>query len=189
MLAGGTPKKIAEGQIHPFEYTDTTYLPIYMPLQGLRIPQRFYPYINLLECIPTYTQYIYLSVKHGRVHKGMFGNRQGWHVDNEINYIWASDIGTEYVEMEPQEIDCDAEDFKKQEKLCTNLAKDATIHVMEPGSLYLLNGCIHRAAKVKKSGVRTFVKITCSDRPMLPQGAAHNELFSYDWRGLYDISK
>lgn len=181
-LAGGVPERIKEISISPKEFCRTIYLPVRMRQSSeLRIPKRFEEYKELILSVPITHDYMYLTVNHGICTRNTYSNRPGWHVDGYLsddeNYVWCSSEPTEYTEQELFEGPDDHEEaLKLFDKMLGNLKR------LDTNTLYRLGKTIHRTPIIDYNGIRTFVKISCSNEQYNLKGNAVNELFNYDWK-------
>ena len=185
-LAGGNPKMIKTIKLDPQEYCNILYLPIYIEWQGFKIPKRVMPYLPIIKEIPVEYNYMYITIKHQYVEAQGYGNRPGWHVDgflsNNKEYVWCSREPTEYISIS------EYEEVAEHETALENFNRLGTarrIQSLHPETLYFLGKTIHRTPKIIEGGVRTFVKISCSNEKFNLKGNAVNELLKYKWK-YYD---
>lgn len=163
------------------------YLPIKLPDSQLVLESRVEKFRSIIEMAMAdnvkrlgrnYNKYIYLTVKTLPFCKGNTGQRPGWHSDgfmtDDVNYIWYTDVPTIFCAA-----DVLTPIIQDHEKSLTEMEMMATNsrHVSYPNRtlLRLDQGVIH---KVNDSscfeGVRTFVKISISDKPYALKGNSIN---------------
>jgi hypothetical protein len=192
---GGKPEVIDNMKLYPEEYCYIQYLPIKMAgSDDTRMPANLgwvyrlvwdvavdVKYRNIKDDLED--KYVYLTAKHFYVDNASAANREGWHSDgfmsDDINYIWYSDMPTQFCEQE----------FwlsHGHSKSMLEMEQQALLeNIVEYPCGYLLRvdeKVIHRVNPDSNfKGVRTFVKVSISDKKYNLKGNAHNYLFDYDW--------
>lgn len=126
--------------------------------------------------------YIYVTAKHMYHEAGQFPNRPQWHIDgygsDDLNFIWSDSSPTEFCVQQMTLSD----DHNLSIQQMEFLARDIYVRTYPAGTFMRLdNTVVHRVAPVKKSGFRTFVKISISKNIYNLKGNAHNHLFDYNW--------
>lgn len=138
------------------------------------------------SCDRWMSSYVYLTVKTLHVSKSNMGQREGYHSDgfmtDDINYIWYTDVPTVFwqpsrpltlsqdhnVSMQQMKDVCDVE-------VISGKAKE--VRYPERHLLRLDETVIHKTDMNSDfEGVRTFVKISISDKPYALKGNSVNPL-------------
>lgn len=118
----------------------------------------------MLRTEKTDNKYVYITVRRGYVSPQCAGNRPGWHSDgfmsNDINYIWCDKNPTEF---SSKEIEL-SQDHKTSLLEMEDKLKYTPVHTFPANSLLrLTEQHIHRVP-ICEAGVRTFVKVSISDK-------------------------
>jgi len=129
-------------------------------------------------------RYVYATVKHTYVSPKSMTQRMGWHIDgfntNDINYIWYSEVPTEFAIGEFNLDENDSLSLKQMEEQVKNCD---IITYPSKTLLRLAAKEVHRTNENHDyEGLRTFIKITISDHKFNLIGNAKNPLLDYDWK-------
>ena len=192
------PQVVGKIDVVHKEMCFTMYMPIKMPEQGIQdmlnnIPPEFKRSMNeLVEQIwmneesltNLHSKYMYITVKHTYVSPESMSQRMGWHIDSfgsdGINYIWYSDVPTEICAQEFDISENDAQSLRDMEEQST---QDNIITIPSGHLLRLDNKVVHRVSENHDySGMRTFVKVSISDKKFNLIGNAKNHYMDYDWK-------
>lgn len=128
-------------------------------------------------------RYVYLTVKHTYVSPQSMTQRPGWHIDgfgtDDINYIWYSDVPTEFA---LQFFDLSDDDIESIQDMYDQV-QESSIHTFPNKSLLRLKAKeVHRVNENHDyHGMRTFVKVSCSKHRYNLTGNSHNYMLCYDW--------
>lgn len=168
------------------EFTYIQDMPIYMPeVRDLRIPRYAEWTRPLVDAIgwDIDRHYVYLSAKHMIVGPGNPGNRPGWHTDqfgtNDHTYIWTNLNPTEFAIQDFGDISED--DMLSIDDMSSQI-DESKIVTYQPYELLELDPyVVHRVNANPVPGMRTFVKITVSERQFNMEGNTHNHWFDYAW--------
>jgi hypothetical protein len=176
------------------EYFSYQYLPIKMPGQNYyKIEERLWGFTELIEdVIHNYNSrfgvekylysYIYLTVKRQYQKNGCGFNRSGWHSDSylsdDINYIWCDKQPTVF---NNSKFNLSQDDQLSLDEMFFQ-AKEENNVIFPLNSILMLNQyVIHQVGEIEE-GVRTFVKLTFSDKKFDLEGNSVNYLLDYDWK-------
>jgi hypothetical protein len=185
---GGKPEVMGYYSLNPEEYCYIQYLPIkmnYFPNiclpRGVKWLHRVVNDINDWEDLDK--KYVYLTVKHFYVDSANMANRMGWHSDgfmsDDINYIWYSDLPTQFCE---QDFWLTRDHNQSMIEMEEQALPENIVEYTKGTLLRMDEKVIHRVnPDYKFKGVRTFVKVSISDKKYNLKGNAHNHLFDYEW--------
>lgn len=181
---GKAPISFGVQKLHPQEYCYIQDMPIAFPEGKVKIPSNLEwirPLVNIAIENGDKKGYIYVTVKRMPVTAGSYITRPGWHCDgfgsNDITYIWSDCYPTEFA-VQPFILsdDCD-ESLKEMQQQY----EGQRMYFPNSTLLRLDQFVVHRAGHITRDCVRTFVKITFSDKIFNLEGSAKNYLLNYDW--------
>lgn len=136
------------------------------------------------ELVESFSNYIYLTVKHLWVDDSNPGNRKGWHIDgymsDDQNYIWCDRNPTEYIpSLDSYEF---SKDHEKSMEEMDRIAKLGTVHEIPLKTVVNMERTVHRVKEDILPGMRTFVKVTFSKHKYNLEGNARNPLLDLNWK-------
>jgi len=127
--------------------------------------------------------YVYLSAKTMFVSPGNPGNRLGWHSDgfltDDVNYIWADKNPTLFF-LSPTGLQFTADHDIALQEMATACCKcfpaidEEVVTYPEKTLLRLDQTVLHAVNPDVQAGVRTFLKVSISDRPYVLKGNSIN---------------
>jgi hypothetical protein len=128
------------------------------------------------------SSYIYLTAKRQYQKNGCGFNRSGWHSDSfmsdDLNFLWTDKQPTVFNNSNfniSQDDELSLIEMEEQALPQNNIT-------FPLNSILLLDQyCIHKVGEIE-DGVRTFVKITFSDKKFDLEGNSVNYLLDYDWK-------
>lgn len=194
-MYGKLPEVIGNFEIEGKEYFSYQYLPIKLSGDDFsiwKVEERLHSFRGLLSSVINYyvknfgeekylSNYIYLTAKRQYQKNGCGFNRSGWHSDSfmsdDLNFLWTDKQATilnnssfnisqddelSLIEMEEQALPQNNITFPLNSILCLD------------------QYCIHKVGEIE-DGVRTFVKITFSNKKFDLEGNSKNYLLDYDW--------
>lgn len=166
------------------------YLPIRFPEHSDRemfehVPERLAAVKELLLNIPQEEmegKYVYVTCKRTYVTPEYMANRKGWHCDgfmtDDINYIWYDSAPTEFC---LHDYDMPLDDVKSLDYM-ERQSKLGVIVTYPCRTLLKLDQYnVHRVSEIPYEGMRTFIKISISDKKFNLEGNARNYLMDYNW--------
>jgi hypothetical protein len=173
---GTAPKDLGLIDLKPTEMMFWLYLPIKLPGRvAEELPKNLMQFSPIIDAAYDdlgderwYFSYVYLTVKTLHVSKDSPGNRPGWHSDgymtDDLNYIWSDKNPTEF--WVPKELRNFTPDHKVALHEMGFNAEESRITTYPTKHLLRLDETvIHRVAPNVEAGVRTFVKVSISDKP------------------------
>ncbi|UGA46838.1 hypothetical protein HU230_0012645 [Bradyrhizobium quebecense] len=196
-MYGNAPKDLGLIDLSPTEMMFWLYCPIKTPGHWAEtVPENLKQFEPLVEAVFNdissdsvlrwRDSYVYLTAKRIFASPGAPGNRLGWHADgfgtNDLNYIWYDANPTIFwVPQKP-----------------VSLSKDHTVSMTEmawwasrpPGFqrrytnkhlLRLDSSVIHAVEPDVKTGMRTFVKVSVSEKPYALEGNSVNHKLGLNW--------
>jgi hypothetical protein len=137
--------------------------------------------------------YVYVSARRGYASPGNPLNRPGWHTDDfggtDLNYIWTDRFPTVFLlSDEPIEISNDEQRSMRDMHYAAAMATmilggERRVVAGQTNTLYRLTPhVIHAAPQIPApGGMRSFFKISVSDKRYDLLGNAHNHGLDYDW--------
>lgn len=169
------------------------YLPIRIPNQGVKLPNRLVKYLSMSwavmlksrELITDFSDcYVYLTAKTGWVEPGCAGNRMGWHADGfgsngDLNFIWYDMNPTEFAVQEFVNVPKD--DFGTLAAFDEQVREDCIVTYPTHTLMMLDESIVHRVNPDPQQGFRTFLKWSVSKHQYNLKGNSHNYLFDYEW--------
>jgi len=168
------------------------YLPIKLkgsPFSEAFIPQRLKVFLPLIRRVHSREKdlwdrsFVYLTAKHVFVTPDNMANRPGWHCDGfmteDVNYVWSDCAPTQYCVQKFNLTQDDTLSLKEMEEQ----VKTKNIITYPDNSLVRIDEQhVHRVTDVPYTGMRTFVKISISDKKYNLLGNTKNYLMDYDWK-------
>lgn len=175
------------------EYLYYQDMPIKLSGQNYyKIEQRIHPFSDILNTIISdfiknfgidrhIESNIYLTLKRQYQKPSCGFNRHGWHSDNfmsnDISYIWSDSQPTIFNTSKfnlSQDHKISLQEMNEQALWYNNYTfPDYSILRLDQYS-------IHKVGEIKE-GVRTFMKVTFSDKKFDLEGNTHNYLLNYAW--------
>jgi len=179
-----------EGRREFFTYQ---YLPIKMPGHSYyRIEERLWPFTNLIDDVVHHynnrfgvdkyrSMYVYLTAKRMFQRNGCGFNRKGLHSDSYMS----DDINYLFCDSQPTIFNTSPFILSQDDQLSLKEMEEQALpenNVTFPlnSILCLDQYCIHKVGEIE-DGVRTFVKLTFSDKRFDLEGNSHNYLLDYNW--------
>lgn len=179
-IYGKLPIDLGLVDLNPVEHMNWLYCPI--KAKGAFeciIPDNLLQFNSLIKKVKSdidehkwIDNYVYLTVKTLWVNSGNTGNRAGWHSDgfmsNDLNYIWYDSNPTIFWKSDKlvaftadHNISLDEMDEIADE---TNNVKSAYVTYPNKHLLKLDESVIHKVDTNIKPGMRTFIKVSVSDK-------------------------
>lgn len=189
---GNAPKNMGRVHVGLTEMMFYLYLPIKHKRDGynpnLTLEPRLRPLMTLLEMIPDQEvkgRYVYLTAKRTFVTPENMCNRPGWHCDgfmtDDINYIWYDRAPTQFC---VQSFDLSKDDRKSMIEM-QEQARDENIVEYEAQHLLRLDETVvHRVTTKPYRGLRTFVKVSISDKEYNLEGNSRNPRCPVHWHNV-----
>lgn len=188
MKCGVLPEDLGFVDLSPSEMMFWLYCPIKTLTSKLIVPpnlKQFIPLINMVcdrDCERVMTGYAYITAKTLWVTPENVGNRQGWHCDgfgtDDVNYIWYDHTPTVFAIGDLLVSDhCDL----SMKQMDESAGKMGICVYPDKHLLRLTPDVMHRSPTVLRSGVRTFVKISLSDKPYNLAGNSINHDLPETW--------
>lgn len=194
-IYGNLPKVIGSCKIPTDEMMFWLYCPVKLAKQeDACVPANLQKYYPLIEAVRRdigendwYNKFIYITAKTLFVTPENPGNRPGWHSDgfltDDLNFVWYDSNPTVFF-CDFNEYSFTADHVKsldEMDKLCEG---DTRSHCrFKPYELLKLDQTVlHKVDTNIEAGVRTFVKISVSDKPYALKGNSVNHLIHYDWK-------
>ena len=170
------------------------YLPVKFPkhsdINPSNVPDRLRPLWPLLAKLrkeDIEDRYVYITAKRTFVSPGNMSNRPGWHCDgfgtSDVNYIWSDCVPTEY---SVGDFELDHDDWLSMEQMAEQAPKNSLLRMPNKHLIRIDDRVVHRVAEGHNyTGLRTFVKVSCSRFKYNLVGNSHNHLIDYNWV-MYD---
>ena len=174
------------------EFFSFQYLPIKMTEHNsYRIEERLWGFSELIDDVVNHyirkfsvekyrSMYVYLTAKRAYQRNGCGFNRKGWHSDSYgsdcINYLWTDKQPTVFNTSSFILSEDDQLSLKEMEE---QVLPENNVTFPLNSILCLDQYCIHKVGEIE-DGVRTFVKLTFSDKKFDLEGNSVNYLFDYD---------
>lgn len=193
-MYGNAPKDLGLIDLSPTEMMFWLYCPIKTPGKQMETYppnlRQFWPIVSAVDQDLSSAQwdasYIYLTAKTLWVSPGNAGNRLGWHTDgfgtNDLNYVWCTANPTIFW-VPPVNIEL-PEDHTKSMELMTAFVEEFPHHQKRYPLKHLLRldqTVIHAVDPVVQPGMRSFVKVSVSDKPYALEGNSVNHALNLNW--------
>ena len=195
-MYGKLPEVIGTFEAKGKEFLWYQYLPIKLvdyDFSLWRIEHRLHEFKDLLyDVINHYIEkygeqkylssYIYLTAKRQYQKNGCGFNRSGWHSDSfmsdDLNFLW--------MDKQPTVFNNSNFNISQDDELSLIEMEEQALpqnNITFPlNSILLLDQyCIHKVGEIE-NGVRSFVKITFSDKKFDLEGNSRNYFLDYDWK-------
>jgi hypothetical protein len=194
ILCGDAPKDLGVVDLNPKEMMAWLYCPIKLAAsRRLVLPSNLKQFSPIVEKVRQdisekkwVASYVYLTAKTLFVTPEAPGNRPGWHADgymsDDLNYVWADRNPTIFW-VPPKPVEFPA-DHKVSMPLMDEWATQAhQYQVTYPVKtlLRLDEHVLHRVGACDTPGMRTFVKVSVSDKKYLLSGNSVNYNLAPGW--------
>jgi hypothetical protein len=195
-IYGNAPKNVGQMDFDTSEMMFWLYCPIKLPGMCFeRLPPNLEKFAALTEKVfddvydsygPEHwcNSYVYLSAKTIYVSEAAPGNRLGWHSDgfltNDINYIWADMNPTLFLPL-PELVAFSADHNAALDEM-ERLAVDNwwnQCSYPEKSLLRLDQTVLHAVNPCAQAGLRTFLKVSISDKPYALKGNSINHALKH----------
>jgi hypothetical protein len=189
-IYGAAPKLLGEFEFDTSEMMFWLYCPIKLPFGRRNLPDNLKKFDQFVQAcaedvlneygIDRWTRsYVYLSAKTMHVSKASPGNRPGWHSDgfltDDVNYLWYNLNPT--VIFEGPGLLALPEDHTSSLSVMDAMLEGARdYHVRYPvkNILRMDQTVLHKVDPNAQAGVRTFLKLSISDKPYALKGNSIN---------------
>lgn len=188
MKCGDLPEDLGLVDLSPVEMMFWLYCPIGTPNSRLVIPpnlEQFRPIVNMVcerDCERVMHGYTYLTAKTLWVTPDSVGNRPGWHLDgfgtDDINYIWYDRSPTVFAFGDIDVLDDCEVSMRQMHEHAPSMGM--TVYPNKH-LLRLTPSVMHRSPTLTAAGMRTFVKVSLSDKPYNLAGNSINHELPNDW--------
>ncbi len=189
-IYGEAPKNLGQFDFDTSEMMFWLYCPIKLPNGRRCLPDNLKKFDKFVQyCIEDLinefgidrweNSYVYLSAKSMHVSKEAQGNRLGWHSDgfltNDLNYIWCDLNPTVFFESD-ERLKLPADHTQSARVMDIALEEFPEHHKRYPTKtlLRLDQTVLHKVEPNAQSGVRTFLKLSISDKPYALKGNSIN---------------
>lgn len=194
ILCGDAPKDLGVVDLSPKEMMAWLYCPIKLTAsRRVVLPSNLKQFSPIVEKVRQdidekkwVASYVYLTAKTLYVTPEAPGNRPGWHADgfmsDDLNYVWADSNPTIFW-VPPASVPLPA-DHKLSLKLMDALAEPDWEHQVtypEKTLLRLDEHVVHRVGKCPFPRMRSFVKVSVSDKKYLLSGNSINHSLAPGW--------
>lgn len=191
-IYGNAPKNLGQMDFDTSEMMFWLYCPIKLPdMLGVKLPpnlQKFCSLVNKVAAdVGAYRwgrSYVYLSAKTIYVSEAAPGNRLGWHSDgfltDDINYIWADMNPTLFLPL-PELVSFTADHnaaLNEMEELAVDNWHCQLVYP-EKSLLRLDQTVLHAVNPCAQAGLRTFLKVSISDKPYALKGNSINHALKH----------
>jgi hypothetical protein len=194
---GNAPTEVGRFEPAWTEYMHYLYLPVAMPGQGRRMPERLRCIEEIIGAVIDFEiawrdtpdwmfdHYIYVTARRGYATPGNPLNRPGWHADgfgsDDVNYIWTDRYPTRFALQ--QFVDISDDHVRSAEQFEEQVVPSRIVTYPDHTLLRLDPSVIHATPEIPPpGGERSFLKISLSRDRYNLLGNSHNYLFDYDWK-------
>lgn len=189
-IYGAAPKVLGEFDFDTTEMMFWLYCPIKLPHGHRNLPDNLKKFDKFVQACAEdvlnefgidrwVRSYVYLSAKTMHVSKASPGNRPGWHSDgfltDDLNYIWCDLNPTVFYEG-PQLLYLPEDHEISLAVMDLALESNPEHHVRYPvkSILRLDQTVLHKVDPNAQPGIRTFLKLSISDKPYALKGNSIN---------------